>query len=185
MSLNISVQSDLSRTVLALQVRSQGLIDAAAVRALNRAATTVRAEAGRRIRERYNLRVSVIKDDLRLVRARRGSLESQVIARGAPIPLIEFGARQSRRAGLTVQVRRDRGRKRVRNAFIATMKSGHRGAYARRGRERLPIDELYSIGVPSMFSQREILRALRGVATQRFATELARELKFRSGRANG
>jgi hypothetical protein len=34
MSLNISVQSDLSRVAIALQVRSQGLIDAAAVREL-------------------------------------------------------------------------------------------------------------------------------------------------------
>jgi hypothetical protein len=180
MSLVIDVRSDLRQTALSLSVNAAKVIEAAAVRSLNRAATTVRAEASRRIRDRYNLKVSVIKNDLRLVRARRGELEAQVIARGAPIPLIQFGARQTR-AGVSVQVVRSNPRSILRRVFVARMKSGHVGVYERRGKSRLPIDERYTIGVPTMFAQRQIISALRGVAGERFRRELARELKFRSG----
>lgn len=180
MSLVIDVKTDLRQTALNLRVTAGKVIDAAAVRALNRTATTVRAEASRRIRERYNLKAAVIKEDLRIWRAQRGRLESQVIARGRPIRLIDFGARQVK-TGVSVQVVRGRGRKTIGGAFVARMKSGLVGVFERRGKARLPIDQLYSIGVPAMFSQQQILKALRGVAGDRFRRELARELKFRSG----
>lgn len=180
--LHIDVQQDLRAAVARFEVNSERIIDAAAVRALNRTATTVRAEAVKRIRERYNLKAAAVRKQIRINRARRGRLVSEVLVSGRHIPLYDFAARQVKR-GVTVRVTKQR--KEVKGAFIATMPGGHVGVFVRRGKSRLPIRELFSISLPQAFTQKQILAALRKVAAERFDIELARELKFRTGAGNG
>jgi hypothetical protein len=181
-NLRIDVRNDFRQVAVQFELRTTTLVNAAAVRALNRTATTVRAEASRQIRGRYSLKAGTVRKQLRIERATRNRLTSAVIASGAPIPLVEFGARQTKK-GVTVKVTKTR--KLVKGVFIARMKSGKVGVFERLGSKRLPIRELFSVSLPRTFTQRQILAALRKTAADRFRIELARELRFRTGAANG
>ena len=66
-----------------------------------------------------------------------GGNSQEVIVKSGWIHLYKLGARQTRR-GVTV-----RGRGSYASAFIAQMKSGHRGVMMREGSSRLPIRELF------------------------------------------
>lgn len=181
--LRIDVRSDIKEVVARLQADVDRLLPQATARALNRTATTVRAQATRRIRERYNLKAGVIRAQLRINRADRNRLTAEVIASGRPIPLIEFSARQTR-AGVSVRV--IRGQRKVRrHAFIAKMHTGHVGVFERTSSKRLPIKELFSVSLPVAFARKEILAALEQVAVERFRIEFERELRFRAGATNG
>jgi hypothetical protein len=80
----------------------------------------------------------------------------------AGIPLIDLGAtgpEPSRGQGaVKVKLAGD-----FPSAFIATMRSGHRGVFERKGSKRLPIRELRSKPIPQLFRQ---FRAV-GVARRR------------------
>jgi len=178
-TLSIDVRSDLDRAVARLAVESKREVDLATVRALNRAATSTRAEAARRIRAAYNIKVGTARDQMRIERANRNRLVAEIVVSGRPIPLVEFAARQVR-AGVTVQVKRG-ARKLRAGAFIATMRTGHRGVFERKGKRRLPIKELFSLSLPSMFTQKQIREAVERVALERFGIELRRELRYRTG----
>lgn len=180
--LRIDVRSNLRQAVIEFQVRTEKVVAAATLRALNRTATSVRAEGVRRIRERYNLKAGTVRKQLRIDRATRNRLVSAVAASGRPIPLVEFAARQNRR-GVSVKVTRQR--KTVSGVFIAKMKSGHVGVYKREGKSRLPIRELFSVSLPQTFTQKQILAAMRKTAVERFGIEFTRELRYRTGALNG
>lgn len=189
--LKISVQSSLDQAVARLQVDVSDQIAAAGARALNRAATSTRAEAARRIRDAYNIKVGVARDQMRIQRATRNRLVAEIIVSGRPIPLLEFAARavnpwnvkgRSRRPGGGVSVQVKRGtRKLRRGAFIAVMKTGHRGVFERKPGGGGRIRELFSLSLPSMFTQKQIREAVERVALERFGIELARELRYRTG----
>lgn len=174
----VSVQGDLREAVARLQADVADQVAAGAARALNRAAVTTRAEAARKVRDRYNLKVGTAKAQMRIDRASRNRLTAQVLVSGRPIPLIEFAARRGP-AGVSVEIVRGK-RRTVRGRFLAKMKSGHEGVYERKGRARLPIRELFTVGLPAMFTQRTVIAAIEKVALERFRVELDRELKFRT-----
>jgi hypothetical protein len=189
--LAISVQSDVKQTVLRLQARAGREIALSTSRALNKTAITVRAEASKKIRERYNLKARVIKAQMKIYKASPRRLFAQIIATGRRIPLIEFGAtavnpwniagRPHRRGGGGVRARVLRARTLYRGAFIATMPSGHRGVFTRGENPRLPIRQLVGISVPKAMAERAINAALIRLAKDRFRTEFERDLRFRMG----
>ncbi len=158
---------------------------AAASRALNRLATTVRARAAREISKDMKVKVGTARGAMRITRANRATLESQVIARGARIPLIEFRARQTR-PGTSYDI--GKGRKTLQSAFIATMLSGHRGVFARqgpkvvmtkgryRGQMRQRIYERFGPSIPRVFAQARVQTALRQVIAERWTTEITAQM---------
>src|ERR1700692_2511419 len=74
-------------------------------RALNKTATTARAEAARNIRDvGYGLKVSTIKGAFTIRRATMSELRAIVKATGRPIPLINYSANQTSR-GVSVNVK--------------------------------------------------------------------------------
>jgi hypothetical protein len=119
---------------------------------LNDTATHVRAESVRRIRADWNVKADTVRRAMVVRRATQGKLEAEVRTSGAPLPLIAFGARQTKR-GVTTQVKKGGARVLVAGAFIATMASGHRGVFRRVGKPRLPIGERKVISIPSMWQQ--------------------------------
>ena len=91
---------------------------------------------------------------------------------GKNIPLIHYtnqrGARAHHAQKIYVQVRKDRGKVRLRHAFVPILKSGHRGVfnqlldasgYARRNPTtgNIRIRELYGPRVPDLFSNKPVL----------------------------
>lgn len=189
--IRVSVRQEIKAAVLRLEAKSRGLIDASTVRALNRTATTVRKEAAKQIRERYNIKAKAIKRQLHIIRATRQRLVAEIRASGKRIPLIEFvvgrrtpGAR--RRGGVKARIT-----KKVvayRHAFIAQMPNAHigvferSGKFGRRGKAKLEkIRQLVGISIPKAMTEKSVNAALARIAAERFKVEFERDLRFRSG----
>lgn len=89
----------------------------------------------------------------------RVNIKVELVARGRgkgrSLGVVESPARQVAK-GLSIKIRKKGGRTLIRNAFIATMPSGHRGVFVRRGEARLKIDEVYTIDLLQMFNARRI-----------------------------
>lgn len=142
MSLDISVQWD--RAQLA---QLGGPLTAAVKRALRKAGSTalrdMRGEASKRIRARKRIKPSFIRQALTLRRAKGSDItrfEWALEVSGDPVPLVAYPHRQTKK-GVVVEVNRGK-RTLIAGSFLATMKSGHKGVFKRRGSARLPIDEL-------------------------------------------
>jgi len=124
-----------------------GKLKGALARALRKAGATalrdMRSEASKRIRARKRIKSRYITRALTLRRAKGSDIagmEWAIDVSGAPVPLVAYPARQTRK-GVSVEVNRGK-RTLVKGSFIATMQSGHRGVFRRTGKSRLPIREL-------------------------------------------
>lgn len=174
----VSVESNVQQQLARLTNAKRELADKAILRALNRTADNVRAEAVRRIRETYTLKAGTVRGQMSISRAWSGKLEAAVSANGRPIPLYEFSARWTPRMdGASFAVKRGQ-RKTLKNTFIATMDSGKTGVFERRGTKRLPIDQKYSIGIPGMFGAKEVQDVLKEIAFSQFDKNLSQQIKF-------
>jgi hypothetical protein len=96
------------------------------------------------------------KLNIKLKRASYFKWRAEINITGKRIPLIELKARGLKRGGVAYNVRKTGGRRVHKHAFIATMKSGHRGVFARAGSDagrvpRLPIIKQRGPSVPQVF----------------------------------
>ncbi len=143
MTITIDAKWDLS-DIAALQ---NGPMKSALKRALRKAGATalrdMRSEASKRIRQRKRIKSTYITRALTLRRPKGGDIagmEWALDVSGKPVPLVVYPHRQTKQ-GVVVEVNRGK-RTLIAGAFVATMKSGHKGVFRRRGKARLPIDEL-------------------------------------------
>lgn len=195
MSLNIHV--DVSKAINDLKAQfydpvnpnSNAKFNLAIARAINHTLAKAKTAASRDIRSEYNVKAKELKSALAINKAKRTWLEGMLIATGKPLPLIAFGARQTRR-GVTVDVMGKR--ERLPSAFIGTMASGHRGVFARgkyqgykfQWREKrikkqgndLAINELTTTSVPKMMQNNAVLTALQKGLEQDFPARLEHEV---------
>lgn len=99
-------------------------------------------------------------------------------AAGAPVPLINYGATQTK-TGVTVRVKN--GRKTLKHAFIATMPNGHRGVFERTGAGHkrvtkkgrsytsgLSIRELYGPSIPDALSNDVVQKAMARLVADKY-----------------
>ena len=151
-------------------------------RAINFVAAKAKTKASRDIREIYKIRAKDISKAITVKKASRQTLTGFIVATGNPLPLIAFGARQTK-TGVSVNIMGTR--KVVKRAFIATLKSGHRGVFARGqygdakfifGKARLPITELTTVSVPRSFMTDKVLKAMESQISQDFPDRLLHEL---------
>lgn len=145
----------------------------AQVRALNRSAVTTRTFMQRAVADDTNLGSRDVAKQMRVDEATQQRLTSRVIISGKRIPLADFKARQTRRG---VSADTGGGRKVYPGTFLATMKSGHLGVFARRGKARLPIDERYGPSLPHVFQKHVPEGLARG--EESLMKNLAHELDF-------
>jgi Prophage minor tail protein Z (GPZ) len=200
---NINVSSNIARVKATVTALSEGIETRAIVRALNRAGDQAMTEASRLIRAEYNIKANTLRKQMKVrARARPGSATYVIRVFGGRIPLIEFGARGTRSRGVSVRVKKGGGRERIARAFIAKMKSGHIGVFARvkqlgklkaefrygkgsritrRGSD-LPIQELYSLDTPTMFMRPNIQRAVGAKVRESFEKNFADQIKLLQGR---
>lgn len=129
-------------------LRAAGLeraLERAVSRAGGDAIRAVRVAANRHVRSRKALKVKRVNSAL-VTRWPLGTMLEQLVWRvnvsGAPIAAIDYPHREVRR-GVSLTI--NKGHKvLLSGAFLATMRSGHTGVFRRRGKSRLPIDEVYS-----------------------------------------
>lgn len=193
--INIDIQPQLREIRASVAEAARELPARVTVQALNRAATSVRAEASREIRNVYTLRASAIGRAITLQRANSSTLTAVLTAKGRRLSLTNFtGVRQTRR-GVSVQIKRGQ-RRVISHAFLATMASGHRGVFMRaykgvgggepRYREKrvrrrgndLPISEITTLSLPKAFVSERVLGSLVKVSRTRFAIEYERAARF-------
>jgi len=164
---------------------------AAAVRALNRTVTTVRAQASRDLSKEYpGLKIGVIKKRLRFARATRSQPSASITFSNHRFSLYHnWKVRQTRtgvRVGRLPWALEDWEGKRIpatllRHAFIqsSTNNRGQHNVYLRVGRERYPILGLVAPSLSSALVERGIGLALSRFARDRFAVAFEQEAKFR------
>ena len=162
-----------------------------AKQALNRTATFTRARVIEKITDVYNVTPGVLRDtrNIRVVDA-RSTLTAKVTATGRRLPLVDFGARQTRQ-GVTIMVKRSGGRKLIPHAFIARMQSGHeglflrvpgakveptRGRYAGTGIKRQKIEERFSLSVGQMMIAQDVYAEVEEQLAAFFHDEFIRRL---------
>lgn len=116
-------------------------------RALRKAGATalrdMKSEASKRIRSRKRIKGRYVTRALTMRRAKGSDiadLEWALDISGEPVPLVAYPHRQARK-GVSVEVNRGK-RTLIAGSFVATMRSGHKGVFRRRGKARLPIEEL-------------------------------------------
>jgi hypothetical protein len=163
----------------------------AIVRAMNRALTSGRTLLVQRIAADTGLKSGDIKKAMTVREASSQSLEARLGLGLKRIPLIAFNARgpePSRGRGRGVSYRLRGGSGRLPNAFIATMRSGHRGVFmrsgtfGRRGNPRLEkIHEKFGPSLGHVFAKYRP----EGIARlkEAFATNFAHEMQFEKSRA--
>jgi hypothetical protein len=140
---------------IALQLGEQPpKLQRAVIRAMNRGVKSGRTLMTRSIALDTGLKSAAVRDELTLREANGTRAEASLSASFARLPLIKFNAKgpePSYGKGRGVSYRLKTGEGRVENAFIATMTSGHRGVFVRRGRGRLPIQELFGPSLGRVF----------------------------------
>lgn len=168
--------------------RSKGIpkiMAMAATRALKRAAVSARAELSRGLNKETGVRVKVIKPRLTMKLPSPDDLEAIVRVSGRRIPAIEYRAKQTP-TGVIFGTGSSRAL--LKGAFIATMKSGHRGVYSRqrpsrsrKGKPRsspgLPIFERFGVPLSIVALRTDILKSALAVGEASFQKNFEHELK--------
>lgn len=154
-------------------------VPAATVRALNKAAIAVRAEAVRQVRGQRALSATVIRNAIGISKATKSNPTAIVAASGRPIPLREYAANQTRR-GVTVRVTPAGGRKLIfvngNHAFTIGRFGGH--VYVREGKKRLPIRKLYGPSIPTAMVKDAVMAALDKVGHEAWPKRFTEELRY-------
>lgn len=147
-------------------------------RALKRTSTSARAQLGTLISADTGLPARAVKLGVSVTIA--SDTKILLSASDRRVPLIEFRARgpePSHGQGRGVSYSLPGGRGRIKNAFIATMSTGHRGVFTRwPGQGRLPINEKYGPSLGGVFRKYRSTVAQR--AHETLLTNLRHEIDF-------
>lgn len=144
-------------------------------RAMNRTIGSVQTAAVREVARDTGLRSRDVRKAMALERATVQALVAVLRITGRRIPLLAFAARQVR-LGVTYRGRLGRGL--VRSAFVATMRSSHRGVFKRWTPRRLPIVELFGPSLPHVFLKAAIIDTLKALAGPLLEKNLKHEVDF-------
>jgi len=160
------------------------------VRAINRSITSARAAVVPAMAADLGLKQKDVRDALKFRKATWASPEARIAASLKRIPLIDFNARgpepsKGRGRGVTYKLSGTRGR--LEQAFIVTLRSGHRGVFMRKAgsthksvgawSKNLPLDkEKKGPSLGHVFKKYLPLGLAR--AKEAMATNLKHELSF-------
>jgi len=117
-------------------------------RGLNRTATEARTKIVRTLSTQSGLKQKDVRSATILQRASYSHWRSAIQISRKRIPVMSFGARQTKKG---VTYKKGRSRVLIRSAFIATMASGHTGVFKRLATARLPIVELKGPSLGQVF----------------------------------
>jgi len=151
----------------------------AIVRTANKLLVRGRKVTTQEVRKVYNIKASLLKDRIVMKRASKNNLFAYLAIKGRKLRLILFGAKQTSK-GVTVRVKKTEGRKLIRSAFIRARGSKEH-VWRRLGKERLPIEPLFTVSPAKMF-EKEGERAFRQMVEKEFGPMFKHELDFYLGK---
>lgn len=152
----------------------------AALKAGNRSLRELRTQARREVRKRKKIQAKRVLQGLPIIFPnRKGELQRlvwEMKISNRITPVASYPIRQTRQ-GVLAEINPG-ARKLIRGAFIATLGSGHKGVFMRKGRARLPIQELFSTRIADVFQDDDLVPALQSYTGPRFTAEFARLLNL-------
>nr|WP_264954016.1 MULTISPECIES: phage tail protein [unclassified Wolbachia] len=116
--------------------RKEQKVKLAAIKALNRTALWLKAQAAKEISEEKKIKLSLIRKRLRIFKAKTSRLEVLIRANLYDIRASAIGKIQKTRRGSKV------GKHEFIGGFAAVMPKGNSGMFKREGRAALPIQEV-------------------------------------------
>lgn len=157
-----------------------GAAPKAMANAINRAVTTARTEASRKVREMYYITNKNITATMTLTKASAGSPTALIRSKAGPIALSKFRVTPKqpsakRKKPITARVKKGGGGP-IAHAFVARMKSGHVGVFDRVGKQRLPINQLYGPSVPQMLGNPSVTQWVEAKASAKLDERLIHEI---------
>lgn len=154
----------------------------ASARALNRAALAVRTAGSKEARAHLAVKARDVKGGFSVIRARGPRPQAIVRISSKPFPLVLFPHTQ-RPEGVAVQVLKHGGKRVLKHAFLAQMRSGHKGVWMRELKggkrvKRLKIEERSTKSLSQVLGDDARLKRLADVAAERYAKELTNQLRL-------
>ena len=163
-------------------------------RAINDTLAGVKTDASAEIRTIITAKKSAVDATFKTLKATVTFLSGMVQNSGAPLPLIDFSANQTK-AGVSVQVKKKNPRAVLKGAFIQTMKSGHKGVFWReyRGAKgpvkkiaygklpkkyRLPMKQLFGPRIPDILGDDPVMNVVLAKADDRMHKYMEKELNY-------
>lgn len=176
------------------------IVDRAVSTAMSRTAMKARTAVSRLVRQTYNIKARSISTGVRLIRRKKGQIHERVLLyTGTAIPLNRFSPLTKRvtsargpRVGVTVRVRKDRGRRLVTGGFLADVNGPKvfvrrpgaakvkpsKGRYAGTGILRQPVDRQFSVSVPGTVAHESVLKEINRVVVEQAPIEFNRAMNF-------
>lgn len=188
MTVVINVKADFRQAIDRLRSIEGRLRDQVIARTLNRLADGTKTEAVRGISRTYNLTATKVRERIKIKKAfaaKTLSVEISVPSRFGKraLNLISFGARELKRGGVSVKIRRDRAGLKSGQWFILTnTKTGGTFVAKRTGAARGDIDPVRTVDVGQMFNSRDINEAMLARIRRDFGKEFERQFKFATQR---
>jgi hypothetical protein len=172
--------------------------------AINYAVDKAKTNAWRAIGARYNIQQQRVYDALTLLKSTPTNLSGGIVANSPHFKLGYFkvtppNPQPAKRPLISVAVTKG-GSKPVKGAFVAVMKSGHKGIFERvpgafmkpkmgkRGKPLAPkqqIREQYTIGVAEMMEQKTVIEQIDKAAHDAFEYEFGRQADRALGQSLG
>lgn len=174
----VSAKLDLSSFNAEVQ-NLERILPIPTARALNRAGASMKTLAVREIANDLGVKQMDIRDRIGVREATPDRLEVLLSASPRRIPIIDFNARgpePSRGRGTGVRARIGGSAANYPKAFIATMKSGHRGVFSRSTTARLPIYEMFGPSVWKVFLK--YVQPVLDRGREQLLKNLASEIRF-------
>ena len=147
-------------------------------RGINRTAGPALTQIIREMAASLNLKSKAIREKVDLKKATRSRWTATIKLSGRRIALKEFGARQTRR-GVSYKIQKSGAKQQIESAFIATMSSGHTGVFKRKGKSRLPVQELRGPSLGRAFEGAEsLVRRVTEDTRKNLAMQIDKQVKY-------
>lgn len=166
---------DIGRLARKLDGLKKGLQTTAIRQGLQKTSKQAVTAASTQIRSVYNIKKQDLDKRFSILASSR-KLSALIRARSlktSRIPVINFGARPAK-GGVRFSVRRGRTTL-VPGAFIAKMRSGHKGVFVREKGQRA-IKQLMGIDVPAMFSGAAVMPVVEKRVAEQLEKNIVHEL---------
>lgn len=161
--------------------------------ALNRTISTVKTDMRREAVASYEVKSSDVAKSISVKKASPSHLSAEAISMGRPIALSHFKFKPKQpmagktRRKVMVKIKKSEGYgeiKRKPPAFVQNP-NGATNIFAREGESRLPIKRLYSLSVPQMISNKEVLNRITEKAHATLEKRVEHEIKYRLEKIKG
>lgn len=173
----ISVEAEnksIERAARLLQGVPKGF-EQALVSSFNRALQQGRTAGTREATKRYTVKAGIVRKTMAMHRASKNNLEAELVSRGRRLPLKEFAHKPTND---TTGANRKQVRVAVRKGTLKPLGQAfiYRGLVMQRlGSSRLPIEQKFSVSVPNVLNDDEIVEVIKDKMGQSVEKRLAHE----------